>query len=120
MDKELQTVLATLLAARNNAQVMHWQVKSLSQHLALGELYAAIDLVIDPLAEVFMGEYGEIGDMDADTSFSKEDPIEFISQLQVRLADAHDKIPQDGYIVNKYEELQELVSRVKYKLENLK
>ena len=51
--------------------------------------------------------------------FSETDPLEFIRQLDGFLEEQHAVIPQDGFIVNKFEELQGLVSTVKYKLENL-
>lgn len=112
-------MLANMLRARNVAQELHWKTKSLSKHLALGDLYDSIDELVDALAEMYMGTYGDLGELTADVEFEKEDPLAFISQLADQLAAYHDTIPQDGFIVNKFEELQELIATTKYKLEKL-
>lgn len=114
------TMLANMLKARNVAQELHWKTKSLSKHLALGDLYDGIDGLVDSLAEIYIANYGDLGELTADAEFDMEDPVTFISQLSDMLAQDHDSIPQDGFIVNKFEELQELIARTKYKLENLK
>lgn len=113
------TMLANMLKARNVAQELHWKTKSLSKHLALGDLYDGIDELVDSLAEIYIANYGDLGELTADAEFDMEDPIMFISQLSDMLAQDHDAIPQDGFIVNKFEELQELIARTKYKLEKL-
>lgn len=113
------TMLANMLKARNIAQELHWKTKSLAKHLALGDLYDGIDGLVDNLAEIYIANYGDLGELTADAEFDMQDPISFISQLSDILSQDHDNIPQDGFIVNKFEELQELVARIKYKLENL-
>lgn len=113
------TMLANMLKARNVAQELHWKTKSLSKHLALGDLYDGIDGLVDSLAEIYIANYGDLGELTADAEFDMEDPVTFIGQLSDMLAQDHDAIPQDGFIVNKFEELQELIARTKYKLEKL-
>lgn len=113
------TMLANMLKARNVAQELHWKTKSLSKHLALGDLYDGIDGLVDSLAEIYIANYGDLGELTADAEFDMEDPVTFIGQLSDILAQDHDAIPQDGFIVNKFEELQELIARTKYKLEKL-
>jgi hypothetical protein len=118
----MANLLSYLLIARNVAHMWHWKVKSFAQHMALGELYEALEEYADELAEMYMGVYGDnihISLSDPNP-FSEQDPIEFVNQLNTWLHDQHDKIQQDGFIVNKFEELQAAVATVKYKLENLR
>lgn len=114
------TMLANMLKARNVAQELHWKTKSLAKHLALGDLYDGIDGLVDNLAEIYIANYGDLGELTSNVQFDMGDPVTFIGQLSDMLAQDHDVIPQDGFIVNKFEELQELIARTKYKLENLK
>lgn len=114
------TMLANMLKARNVAQELHWKTKSLAKHLALGDLYDGIDGLVDNLAEIYIANYGDLGELTSNVQFDMGDPVTFIGQLSDMLAQDHDGIPQDGFIVNKFEELQELIARTKYKLENLK
>lgn len=107
--------------AQRVAQMWHWKVKSFSQHLAFGELYDTLGEMADDLAEMYMGKYGTDGHLELSdpNAFSEQDPLEFIRQLDTVLADLATSFPQDGFLVNKYQELQGDVSRIKYKLENL-
>ena len=117
----MANLLSYLLIARNVAHVHHWQTKSFSQHMALGELYDQLSTFADDLAEFYIGTYGDdikIALSDPNP-FSEQDPVEFVRQLHDWLASQHDRIPQQGFLVNKFEELQGDVARARYKLENL-
>lgn len=117
----MANLLSYMLIARNVAHMWHWKVKSFSQHMALGELYDALGEYADELAEMYMGTYGDnihISLSDPNP-FSEQDALEFVNQLHAWLYSQHDRIQQDGFIVNKFEELQAAVATVKYKLENL-
>lgn len=118
---EMANLVGNLLKAQNVAKMWHWKVKRLSQHLALGELYDSLDKLTDQLAEMYMGKYGtEFHIVLSDPNpFSEQDPLEFVMQLDKFLEDQKEQIPQDGFIINKYEELQGDVSTVLYKLQNL-
>jgi hypothetical protein len=118
----MANLLSMLMLARNVAHMWHWKVKSFALHMALGELYEGLTEMMDDIAEMYMGTYGTDDHVDIyrPNGFSEQDPIEFVNQLHTFLHDVHDKIPQDGFIVNKFEELQAMVSKIKYKVENLK
>lgn len=117
----MAALMGNLMNARNNAHMWHWKVKSFSLHMALGELYDGLSDVMDSLMEIYMGHYGTEAHVPLSDAnpFSEQDPVVFVRQLHSMLEDFHDKIPQDGFIVNKFEELQAMVSQVKYKVENL-
>lgn len=119
----MANLLSYMLIARNVAHMWHWKVKSFAQHLALGEMYDALGKYADELAEYFIGQYGD-GDhihihLSDPNPFSEQNPVEFVRQVHEWLASQHDRIPQDGFLVNKFEELQGEIAKIKYKIENL-
>lgn len=117
----MDNLLSKLMMARDCAHVHHWQVKSLSLHLALGELYELITDFMDELAEMYMGMSGVTvnPDQSEPNGFSQQDPVEFIRQFSDLLLNLKHSLPQDDALINKYEELQGAVQKVKYKMENL-
>ena len=118
----MENVIRNLFMAQRCAHVHHWKVRSLSLHLALGELYDGLISFADELMEMYMGAYSadEIHISQSDPNhFSEQDPIEFIGQLHSVLAGLAGSIPQDGFLVNKYQELQGMVAKIKYKMERL-
>ncbi len=121
-DHAMAELAGHLLKAQNVAKMWHWKVKSFALHLALGELYDQLNSLTDELMEIYMGKYGTEAHVPLSdpNPFSEQDPIAFISQLHLYLEKQHDQIVQDGFIVNKFEELQAAVARIKYKMENLK
>lgn len=114
-------VIRTLQMAQRVAQMWHWKVKSLSMHLALGELYDMLGEMADELFEMYMGTYGTEAHIPLSdpNHFSEQDPTEFVRQLHDTLKQLEHTIPQDGFLVNAYQELQGKVARIKYKIENL-
>ncbi len=118
----MNNILRNLLMAQRCAHVHHWRVKSFSLHLALGELYEKLTDFADDLAEIYMGMSGEtVSPAQSDPNhFSEQDAVEFIQQLQAVLADLKSSLPNEGMLINKYEELQAEIARIKYKMENLK
>ncbi len=117
----MDNILRNLLMAQRCAHVHHWRVKSFSLHMALGELYELLADFADELAEIYMGATGEtVNPEQSDPNhFSQLDPLEFIRQLQEVLTQLKQDVPS-GALMNKYEELQAAVAKVKYKMENLK
>ena len=117
----MENLLALLFQARDVAHVQHWKVKSLSLHLALGELYETLLSFADELAEMAMGDGVQLGDIqhDAATGWDKNSPHALITQLHQGLAELKSTLPQKDWLINKYEELQADVAKIKYKIENL-
>jgi DNA-binding ferritin-like protein len=122
-DKDgMANIVRNLQMAQRVAQMWHWKVKTLSLHLALGELYDLLGEMADELFEMYMGAYGTDAHVPLSdpNHFSEQDPVEFIRQLHSALKELEHSFPQDGFLVNKYQELQGAVARIKYKAENLK
>lgn len=117
----MDNIIRNLLMAQRCAHVHHWKTKSFAQHLALGELYDKLTDFADELAEMFMGKYGQDALTVAQSDpnhFDERDPVLFIQQLSAILSEIESQVPSDGFILNKYQELQAAVAAVKYKLEN--
>lgn len=121
-DVVMANLMTNLMKAQNVAQMWHWKVKSFAQHMALGELYEGLSTMMDELMEMYMGRYGTEAhiEMSEPNPFSEQDPIDFVQQLDAFLDTQEKMLPPDGFIVNKYQELQAMVSKVKYKLEHLR
>lgn len=117
----VDNLLTKLMMARDCAHVHHWQVKSLSLHLALGEFYESLTDFMDEIAEMYMGMSGETvhPDQSEPNGFSQQSPIEFIQQFASFLQSIRGTLPNDDALINKYDELQGMVQRIKYKMENL-
>lgn len=119
----MENIIRNLFMAQRAAHVHHWKTKSFSQHIALGELYEALVEFTDELAEMYFGATGS-NDAHIDQSdpnhFSEQDPIQFIRELHSALGELNTSFPQEGYLVNRYQDLQGFVARTKYKLENLR
>jgi len=118
----VDNILRNLLMAQRCAHIHHWRVKSLSLHLALGELYEMLTEFADDLAEFYMGmsDYTVNPAQSDPNHFSEQDPLEFVRQLQDVLKELKPTLPQEGALVNKYEELQGDLARIVYKMTNLK
>lgn len=115
-------LLSLLFQARNIAHVLHWKSNSLSMHMALGELYESIISFADDLAEMYMGRHGTDFKVEANASSNLDDsdPVSFIRQLDDKLTDLHDTFAKEEFLVNKFEELQAMISQTKYKIDNLR
>lgn len=50
--------LTTFLAFLSQIKIFHWQTKSYAQHIALGNVYEALDKLFDRFVEVYYGKYG--------------------------------------------------------------
>jgi hypothetical protein len=118
----MENIIRNLFMAQRCAHVHHWKTKSFAKHMALGELYEALVDFADSLMEMYLGDRGNNDAMISQSDpnhFNEQDPVDFIRQLHQTLADLETTLPQKGFLLNKYQELQGVVAQIKYKLENL-
>ncbi len=120
--EEMNLLLSVLMQARNVAHKLHWRTRSFAQHMALGDLYEELAEFSDELAELYMGLAGEQvnPDIALRSTFNEEDAVVFVGQLILALQDMKSQLPQEGALINKFEELVTAVAKAKYKLEQLK
>ena len=116
----MENIIRNLLMAQRCAHVHHWQVKSLSLHLALGELYETITELMDELVEIHTGLSAEtLRPAQSDPNhFSEQDPTLFIQQLYLILNELRSGLNEPAAL-NKYDDLLSAVAKIKYKIENL-
>ena len=119
--------ISILFSARDRAHQLHLRTKSFSKHVALGELYQGLIDKADEIAEVVQGAHGimapVMGDVSSMTSLADtvdEEIKLFMDALTAACAAGHHAFsPADTFIHNLVDEVQALVYRTKYKLDNL-
>ena len=106
-----RNLVSALFSARDKAHQLHLRTRSFAAHVALSEL-------ADQIAEVVQGKYG-IMEPVVSTSSVGDDPVAFIHELASWAETAHSYVPAgDSFIANLIDEMQALVYRTKYKLDN--
>jgi hypothetical protein len=114
-----RNLVSALFSARDKAHQLHLRTRSFSAHIALGELYEGLLALADQIAEVVQGKYGVMEPV-VSTPSPGDDPVIFIHELASWAETAHAYIPAgDSFIANLIDEMQALVYRAKYKLDNL-
>lgn len=115
--------IGTLLQSRNQTHIFHWQTTSYSNHIALNEYYDGIVGLADGIVEAYQGKYdiikgykmnGPIKDLEND-----DDTIAYFEQLAKFCELKRTKLPQDSYLVNLYDGVDELIRSTLYKLKRL-
>lgn len=99
----------------------HLTTKSYASHKALGEMYDAIVDTVDEIAEVYMGKFGLLKDLECECAKVPSDIIKHIK-------DESDWVDENRILISKgYKPVDNLIdgllaeySRTIYKLENLK
>ena len=116
-------LIGTILQSRNQVHIYHWQVVgqgSYAAHVALQDYYEGIIPLIDKLVESYQGKYGILrgykmaGIIREDNNF-----INYFEALSLFVEKVRIDIPQDTYIANQVDTIQELINSTKYKLQNL-
>jgi hypothetical protein len=119
--------ISILFSARDRAHQLHLRTKSFSKHVALGDLYQGLIDKADEIAEVVQGVHGIMGPVmgDVQSMTSHADTVDeeirlFMDALTAVCAAGHHAFsPAETFIHNLVDEVQALVYRTKYKLENL-
>jgi len=118
--KTNQTFANALLHSQIQIHVYHLQTKSYSLHKALETFYEKIDNLLDQYIETFQGKYGILEDYKAiDIDNNPENCVEYLKGLQK--INNKTKIGHlDSDLDNIKDEINELINRTIYKLENLR
>lgn len=115
--------IGTLMQSRNQAHIFHLQTSSYSKHIALNGYYDGIIGLVDSIVESYQGKYdilkgykmvGSIKDLE-----NEEDTIAYFEQLAKYCELKRTKLPQDGYLMNLYDSVDELIRSTIYKLKRL-
>ena len=119
MDK-IGDFILTLLHAVSNTHILHWQTKSYSEHVALGEFYTALADLIDDLVEAMQGTYSTILEFPATYHAPSATGLEELQDLGTYFAQGRMDLPQDSEIQNLCDEIAQLIDSTTYKLTFLK
>jgi len=115
-----QTFANALLHSQIQVHVYHLQTKSYSKHKALETFYEKIDDLLDQYIETFQGKYGILQDYKAiDIDNNPENCVEYLKGLQ-RINNKTKIGYLDSDLDNIKDEINELINRTIYKLENLR
>jgi DNA-binding ferritin-like protein len=115
--------IGTLLQSRTQTHIFHLQTKSYAKHVALQAYYEEIIPIIDEIAEGFQGSYGIIEDISMKASIKNltddNDTIEYIQNLKKFCELKRQKLPQDKFLQNLYDNVDTLINTTLYKLKFL-
>lgn len=115
--------VGTLMQSRNQAHIYHLQTPSYAKHIALNEYYEGIIDLIDSLVEAYQGKYdilkdykmiGTLSDLEDD-----EDIVEYFEKIAKYCELKREKLPQEGFLTNIYDDIDTLLRSTLYKLKRL-
>jgi hypothetical protein len=115
--------VGTLMQSRNQAHIYHLQTPSYAKHIALNEYYEEIVYLIDSLVEAYQGKYdilkgykmiGTLSDLEDDG-----DIVDYFEKIAKYCELKREKLPQDGFLTNIYDDIDTLLRSTLYKLKRL-
>ena len=115
--------IGTLMQSRNQTHIYHLQTTSYAKHIALQEYYEGIIDLIDGVVEGYQSKYeilkgysmvGTIKDLESD-----DDIVEYIEKLARYCELKREKLPQDGFLTNVYDDIDTLLRSTLYKVKTL-
>ena len=116
--------IGTLFQSRTQSHIYHLQTTSYAKHKALNKYYDGIIDLIDSIVESYQGKYeilkgykmvGTLKDLEND-----EGIVAYFEQLARYCELKRNKLPQDGFLNNLYDSVDELINSTIYKLKVLK
>jgi hypothetical protein len=111
---------STFLTIQAQFKILHWQTQSYAKHKAYGEIYEALDGLIDTFMEVYMGKYGR-------PQLTECDEIKISNLGEIKVDDFLNTIieflcsfneffqePKDSDLLNIRDEMMAEVNKLKY------
>lgn len=115
--------IGMLLQSRTQTHIYHLQTKSYAQHVALQGFYEGIVPLIDQIVEGYQGSYEILEDYVMKASIKNlsadDDATKYIENLKKFCELKRDKLPQDKFLQNLYDEVENLINSTLYKLKFL-
>ena len=115
--------VGTLMQSRNQAHIFHLQTSSYSQHIPLQEYYEGIVDLIDSLVEAYQGKYEILTDykmIGVLADIEEEDNVlTYIEKIARYCELKREKLPQDGFLNNIYDDIDTLLRTTQYKISRL-
>lgn len=115
--------LGTLMQSRNQTHIYHLQTTSYAKHIALNEYYDMIVDLIDSLGEAYQGKYGIITDYKMIGTLSdlneEDDILQYLEKIAKYCELKRQKLPQEGFLTNIYDDVDTLLRSTIYKVKQL-
>lgn len=119
----MATIMSTFLGIQAQFKVLHWQTGSYSKHKAFGDIYEALDPLVDTFMETYMGKYGRValeGEHDSIqlSNIGEMNLGEFLETLTDFLLSFNNKLTdgRDNDLLNLRDEMLAEVNKLKYLL----
>ena len=108
------------LELQSQLRILHWQTKSHAKHIALGDTYTALDLLIDSYVETCMGLHGRFILQDEDktltiNNLSDVDMVGMIKTVRQTLKGLEIN-PSDSDLLNIRDEMLASINKLSYLL----
>ena len=115
--------IGTLLQSRTQAHIFHLQADSYEFHKTLQKYYEGIVDMIDSVVENYQGKYGIVTDykmLGTISDFESDEQVIKYFETLVRFCELkREKLPQDSYLKNLYDNIDSLIRTTLYKLKYL-
>ena len=120
LESKMCELVEKVFTTRTLLHFAHLSTKSYAAHKALGEMYDEIVDTVDEIAEVYMGKFGQLKDLECDGAKVPSDIVKYIKDESAWVDDNRMFISK-GYkpVDNLIDGLLAEYSRTIYKLENL-
>lgn len=105
-----------LLHAVTNAHILHLRADTISVHQAMGEFYPSIEELADAYIEACQGKYGKIEDYGNSYNAPPTSPIEYMVGLMEYVVTIRTELPQDTYLQNIVDEIEQSIASTLNKL----
>jgi len=115
--------VGTLFQSRTQTHIFHLQTSSYAKHIALNEYYEEIVDLIDSLVEAYQGKYEILKGYKMVESLkdleSEDDIVSYLEKVAKYCELKREKLPQDGFLTNIYDDIDTLLRSTIYKLKRL-
>ena len=115
--------IGMLMQSRTQAHIYHLQTTSYAKHIALNSYYENIVDLIDLLSESYQGKYGILQNLSVDTAThnlkNDRDIVDYFEKLRRYCELMREKLPNDGFLVHQYDDVDTLINTTIYKLKFL-
>jgi hypothetical protein len=118
-----EQLLINFITLQEQFRVLHWQTKSFARHKAYGEIYGALNDLIDDFVEVYMGKYGRVEFTSGEGTIVLKNTNdlglnEFLNQnLEFLMSLSNSLDPQkDSDLLNIRDEMMSQINKLKYLL----
>ena len=115
----IEEFVSRSFALRDAAHLAHWNTRSYSEHVALGDFYGSLIDKVDSVVEAYQGCFGLIGKVKPH-DYSREGILKQVADLANWIAEHRDDIAEGNQVIeNQIDELGLFFAHAHYKLKFL-